>query len=183
VREAEERERAERKKLEAEKYEETKKKEEDELLQEQKEEAELERIRLEKEKREHEEYLKLKEAFSIEEEGQVEEDVEEEDVKNLLQDFIDYIKSTKVIFLEDLASHFGLRTQEAIDRVQTLLQDGTLTGVIDDRGKLIYISMEELEGVADFIKDQGRVSITELAKASNSLINLEKDEEVLVLAN
>ena len=55
-------------------------------------EAELERIRLEKEKREHEEYLKLKEAFSIEEEGQVEEDVEEEDVKNLLQDFIDYIK-------------------------------------------------------------------------------------------
>ena len=56
-------------------------------------------------------------------------------------------------------------------------------GVIDDRGKLIYISMEELEGVADFIKDQGRVSITELAKASNSLINLEKDEEVLVLAN
>ena len=38
------------------------------------------------------------------------------------------LQECKVVFLEDLASHFGLRTQDAIDRVQDLLKDGLLTG-------------------------------------------------------
>ena len=33
-----------------------------------------------------------------------------------------------MIFLEDLASHFGLRTQDAIEKVQLLLKEGRLTG-------------------------------------------------------
>lgn len=43
---------------------------------------------------------------------------------------------------------------------------------MDDRGKFIYISPEELEAVAKFIKQRGRVSIVELAESSNQLINL-----------
>ena len=94
-----------------------------------------------------------------------------------------------MVKLEDLADHFKLKTQEAIDRVTTLLADGLLTGaaiqnilclppnifasgVIDDRGKFIYISREELEAVAKYIKQQGRVSITDLAASSNKLIKL-----------
>lgn len=46
------------------------------------------------------------------------------------------------------------------------------TGVIDDRGKFISITPDELDSVAQFIKQRGRVSITELALASNTLINL-----------
>ena len=46
------------------------------------------------------------------------------------------------------------------------------SGVIDDRGKFIYISREELEAVAKYIKQQGRVSITDLAASSNKLIKL-----------
>lgn len=44
-------------------------------------------------------------------------------------------------------------------------------GVIDDRGKFIYITPEELAAVATFIRQRGRVSIAELAQASNSLIS------------
>ena len=40
------------------------------------------------------------------------------------------------------------------------------------RGKFIYISQEELEAVAKFIKQQGRVSISDLALNSNKLITL-----------
>ena len=40
------------------------------------------------------------------------------------------------------------------------------------RGKFIYISPEELEAVAKFIKQQGRVSISDLALNSNKLISL-----------
>jgi len=47
-----------------------------------------------------------------------------------------------------------------------------LLGVVDDRGKFIYISPDELEAVAKFVKQRGRVSIAELAESSNKLINL-----------
>lgn len=50
---------------------------------------------------------------------------------------------------------------------------GRLSGVMDDRGKYIYISKEEMQAVADFIKRQGRVSISHLASKSNQFIDLE----------
>ncbi|KAH8315046.1 hypothetical protein KR059_003047 [Drosophila kikkawai] len=141
-------------------------------------EAEVERKRIEaerlakeeRERKEHEEYLKMKAAFSVEEEGFEEGDVDEKD--NLLADFIQYLKNNKVVLLEDLAVSFKLKTQQAIDRIQELQADGTITGVIDDRGKFIYVSEEELAAVAKFIKQRGRVSIAELAESSNNLINL-----------
>lgn len=86
-------------------------------------------------------------------------------------------QATKVVLLEDLAAHFKLKTQEAIDRVNQLQEDGELTGVVDDRGKFIYISQEELEAVAKFIRQRGRVSIAELAESSNKLINLAPEQQ------
>ncbi|XP_060684473.1 DDRGK domain-containing protein 1 isoform X2 [Hemiscyllium ocellatum] len=170
-REAEEAEREERRKLQMKRDEDRKKDEERLRLEEQRKEEELKKAWEEKQRQEHDEYLKLKEAFTVEEEG-IEVQPDEEESQNLLQEFIDYIKSTKVVLLEDLASQFGLRTQEAINRVQDLIAEGTLTGVLDDRGKFIYITEQELAAVAQFIRQQGRISIVELAQASNTLINL-----------
>lgn len=146
--------------------------------------------------------------------------------------------------LEDVALHFNLKTQEAIDRIQNIQEMGRLTGicfmsvilanlvslfvyvtacirslvvlgafqlrtmsavgvfsegamtvynvhlhtiidvffpqfsgVMDDRGKFIYISEEELKNVAKFIRQRGRISITELAESSNTLIKLQKEKE------
>jgi len=162
-------------KREKEKEEERLQEEEERRIREEKEEERLQeeeerRIREEKEKKEQEEYEKLKAAFSVEDEGC---DAEEEgDEENKLLKFVNYIKETKVVLLEDLAAQFHLKTQEAIDRVTQLQADGLLTGVIDDRGKFIYISQEELESVAKFIRQQGRVSIADLALNSNKLISL-----------
>lgn len=139
--------------------------------EEERKQAEIERkAREERERKEHEEYLKMKEAFSVEEEGFDQE--EENDKQNLLQEFINFVKDNKVVVLEDLAVHFKLKTQAAIDRIIELQKEGRLSGVIDDRGKFIYISESELNAVAKFIKQRGRVSITELADNSSSLINL-----------
>ncbi|NXL96564.1 DDRGK protein, partial [Tyrannus savana] len=173
-REAEEAEREERRRLESKREEERRKEEERIRLEEERQEEEKRKAKEEEEKREYEEYLKLKESFVVEEEG-VEEAMTEEQSRSFLLEFLEYVKKTKVIQLEDLASHLGLRTQEAINRIQDLMADGTLTGVIDDRGKFIYITPEEMAAVAQFIKQRGRVSIAELARASNSLINLQPD--------
>lgn len=97
---------------------------------------------------------------------------EQEDGQNLLQEFVDYIKNNKVVIIEDLAAHFKLKTQACIDRIKDLQKDDILTGVIDDRGKFIFVSPSEMEAVAKFIRQRGRVSIAELAESSNQLINL-----------
>ncbi|ELK04013.1 DDRGK domain-containing protein 1 [Pteropus alecto] len=166
---AEEAEREERKRLESQREAEWKKEEERLRLEEKQKEEEERKAREEQAQREHEEYLKLKEAFVVEEEG-VGENMTEEQSHSFLTEFINYIKQSKVVLLEDLASQVGLRTQDTINRIQDLLAEGTLTGVIDDRGKFIYITPEELAAVANFIRQRGRVSIAELAQASNSLI-------------
>lgn len=149
--------------------EERKKQEEKEALEEKKREEAERQAQEERERREHEEYLKMKAAFEVQEEGF---DEEENDQDELLQNFIDYIKTNKVVVLEDLASHFKLKTQAVIDRIKELQKDNRLSGVIDDRGKFIYISEEELQAVVKFIRQRGRVSISELAEQSSNLINL-----------
>lgn len=113
---------------------------------------------------------RMKASFEVQEEGFDEEDENEQ--QELLQTFIDYIKKEKIVVLEDLAAHFKLKTQAAIDRIIELQKDDRLSGVIDDRGKFIYISEDELRAVAKFIRQRGRVSISELAENSNRLINL-----------
>nr|XP_004661534.2 DDRGK domain-containing protein 1 [Jaculus jaculus] len=173
-REAEEAEREERKRLESQREAEWKKEEERLRLEEAQKEEEERKAQEEQARKEHEEYLKMKEAFVVEEEG-VGETMTEEESHSFLTEFINYIKQSKVVLLEELASQVGLRTQDTINRIQDLLAEGTLTGVIDDRGKFIYITPEELAAVANFIRQRGRVSITELAQASNSLIAWGRD--------
>uniref|UniRef100_A0A2C9KR77 DDRGK domain-containing protein 1 n=1 Tax=Biomphalaria glabrata TaxID=6526 RepID=A0A2C9KR77_BIOGL len=124
-----------------------------------------------REKRELEEYLALKESFAVEEEGF--DQLEEEESHNLMREFAEYIKKSKVVNMDELAAHFGLKSDEAISRLQYFLENGILEGVMDDRGKFICITDEELNAVAKFINQRGRVTIQELAEYSNRLICLE----------
>jgi len=108
AREAEEREREERRKKALEEEEERKKREEEE-----------------RQRREHEAYLALKASFVVEEQGFDAEETAEDD---LLGRFVEHVRTTKIVLLEELAATFGLKTQDAIDRLQKLVADGTLTG-------------------------------------------------------
>ena len=169
-REAELREREEAKKKREKEEEEAVKAKEKEQEEEKRLAEEEKRKQEEKERKEYEEYLKLKEAFTVDEEGCDENGEDSEE--NRLAAFINYVKEKKVVLLEDLAAHFKIKTQDVIDRLTSLQESGDLTGVMDDRGKFIYVSREELENVAKFIRQQGRVSISDLAANSNKLITL-----------
>lgn len=171
ARELEEKRREDTKKREQQQEEERKKAEEKQKLEEQKQEEEEKRLQEEKERKELEEYMKMKEAFMVEEEGY--EHDEEEGGESSLQKFISYIKDNKVVVIEDLAVQFKLKSQAVIDRITDLQQNGELSGVMDDRGKFIYVSQEELQAFARFIKQRGRVSLAELMEGSNKLINLQ----------
>ncbi|KAJ8483614.1 hypothetical protein OPV22_016099 [Ensete ventricosum] len=118
------------------------------------------------------EFEKWKGEFSVDAEGTTEIEMQD-DNQGLLANFVEYIKKQKCVPLEDLAAEFKLRTQDCINRIMTLEGMGRLSGVMDDRGKYIYISFEEMRAVADYIKRQGRVSISHLASKSNQFIDLE----------
>ncbi|XP_057950657.1 DDRGK domain-containing protein 1 [Malania oleifera] len=118
------------------------------------------------------EFEKWKGEFSVDDEGTTENEVQDGS-QGLLFDFVEYIKKQKCVPLEDLAAEFKLRTQDCINRITSLENMGRLSGVMDDRGKYIYISQEEMKAVAEYIKRQGRVSISHLASKSNQFIDLE----------
>lgn len=120
--------------------------------------------------REEAEAAKWMGQISVEEQGiAVEAHAREED---LTAEMVEYIKERKTVVLEDIAADFRMRVQEVINRVQALEQQERISGLMDDRGKFIYISAEEMQAVADFIKGRGRVAISELANRSNSFIDL-----------
>jgi len=96
----------------------------------------------------------------------------EEEEQNLLEKFVSHIMEKKVILFEELATKFGLKVPDAISRLTALVESGRLTGVMDDRGKFVYISEDELSKFAKFIKQRGRVSIADLVENSNQVINL-----------
>lgn len=47
--------------------------------------------------------------------------------------------------IEELASRFRLRPEEVVEKLHYFVDNELLTGVIDDRGKFIYVSPEELQ--------------------------------------
>ncbi|KAK2984807.1 hypothetical protein RJ640_004632 [Escallonia rubra] len=124
------------------------------------------------------EFEKWKGEFSVDAEGTTENEMQDGS-QGLLFDFVEYIKKHKCIPLEDLAAEFKLRTQDCINRINSLESMGRLSGVMDDRGKYIYISLEEMKAVADYIKREGRVGISHLASKSNQFIDLEPKAQVV----
>jgi DDRGK domain-containing protein 1 len=66
--------------------------------------------------------------------------------------------------LEELAVMFKMRTQEVVDKLTAWDKEGKLTGVIDDRGKFVHITAEEMDKIAKFITRRGRVSIGDITK-------------------
>jgi len=167
-----ERQRDERKRQEAIEDAEKKKEQQREAELAAQEAADAELAKQEKEKRDLEEYLLLKESFVVEEEG-VEHVIDDGDAaQNLLQEFLDHIKATKVVMLEDLCAKFNIKTQMCLDFINLLQERDQLSGVLDDRGKFIYVTEEEYQEVAKFIKQRGRVTLSELLENSNRLISL-----------
>jgi hypothetical protein len=95
-------------------------------------------------KKEEEEYMKWKLNFAVDQAG-VEAEEELVESQSKLASFIHYITSRKVVALDDLAAEFSMPTTDVIDRITALEKAERLSGIMDDRGKYIYISPEEFK--------------------------------------
>jgi len=167
----EQEERAEQKRMQQnEKY---RKREEERLAKELEEKKKEE----EEKKKEEAEYDKWKIDFAVEDIG-AEANDDQNETQSKLAEFINYIVSHKVVSLNDLAAEFSIATLEVVNRIKDLENSERLTGIMDDRGKYIYITQEEFKSIADYIRKVGRVSKAELVRECNKLVKLApKDED------
>nr|CAH8864478.1 unnamed protein product [Trichobilharzia regenti] len=134
--------------------------------------AAAEAKRLEEEAaREQAEYERLKQEFSIEEEGvdAVQQDNQAENLIN--SQLIAAIEEAKIIPIEHLAVNLGLKTEVCVEKIKSLMSSGRLSGVLDDRGKFVHITDEEYEAVAEFIEKRGRITLAELVENGHKLIH------------
>ncbi|KAL5109788.1 DDRGK domain-containing protein 1 [Taenia crassiceps] len=127
-------------------------------------------LKLEQEMREQAEYERLKATFSIEGEGVGVRPLDEEAEVQLNHDFVEAIKEAKLISLERLCVMFDMKTDACVEKIQWLISEGTLGGVLDDRGKFLCIEPKEYEAIAKFIELRGRVTMSELVEHGNKVV-------------
>ena len=141
---------------------------------------ELEQERLkkeaeEKERKEQEEYDKWKDFLTLEDTGNKLD--EEKDEENLLEQFINFVKLRKTVNIEDLSMRFDLPNKACIERLNHLVEGGFLKGVVDDRGKFLYIEDQEIEELIKSINSKGHFNRGELIDRFSEIIRLNPSEE------
>jgi len=142
--------------------------------QRKKEEELLKQLQEQKEKAENELYDKWKDQFKIEDEGVEVSGLESEDMIN---DFINYIKLRKVVALEDLSGVFKIPPNEIVEKLKFFEAQNKICGIVDDRGKYIYLTEKELASIERIFMQRGRISKMELLKECNKIIRFIPTEE------
>ena len=86
--------------------------------------------------------------------------------------FLSFIRTRKVVQLDEVALHFHLRTSDVLQRIQQLQAQGLLSGVADERGKWIEVEEAEMERLQGWLVDKGRVTVHDLVVECNRLIDV-----------
>jgi DDRGK domain-containing protein 1 len=138
------------------------------------EEEIIRKLKEDQEKKENEIYDQWKDHFAIAEEGEEVADMNNED---LIQNFVNYIKLRKVVSLEDLSGVFKVNPNDLVERLKVLESQGKIAGIVDDRGKYIYMTEKELAAIEKIFMQRGRISKAELIKECNKIIRFTPTEE------
>ncbi|KNB45332.1 hypothetical protein JH06_1041 [Blastocystis sp. subtype 4] len=149
-----------RKAREEQRMEEERKRDEERAKKRQEEEEKARVLEEERLRQEEEEYKKWEQFITVEDEGiGAKEDIFENPQR--LDNFIQYLTSHKKV----------------LETVSRLEEENRLTVIVDDRGKLIVITEEELQSVTDLIKKNGRISLNKLTKLCG-FIRMQGSEEL-----
>lgn len=132
--------------------------------------VEEERRRLEKEEGVYREW---KGRIEVEDVGEVGGVVEGDGREGGVERFVEWIKERKVVVVEEVGVVFGLRSEEVVERLKDLEVMGRIEGVFDDRGRFVCVSRKEMEEIARFVMERGKVGIDELAVECSRIIRLD----------
>ncbi|KAL7678286.1 hypothetical protein ACOME3_004516 [Neoechinorhynchus agilis] len=111
-------------------------------------------------------YREIKQGFEVSQEG-----FEFDDSKKIsVAEFIEYLKTSRVCPIEEIASHFSMKFGDVMNRINDLLNSGDLIGILDDRCRFIWVDEDILDRLARKAKSLGRFSISEFAAHCNDIV-------------
>ena len=134
----------------------------------------LQKVKEEQQKKEEEIYNQWKDMIKIGEEGEGRRDFSDE---NVINEFLNYIKIRKVVSLEDLSGVFKISPNELVEKLNQFENEGRILGIIDDRGKYIYVTEKEMNMIENLFMKRGRINKGDLIKECNKIIKFEPTEE------
>ena len=134
----------------------------------------LQKVKEEQQKKEDEIYNQWKDMIKIGEEGEEKRNFSDE---NVINEFLNYIKRRKVVSLEDLSGVFKISPNELVEKLNQFEKEGRILGIIDDRGKYIYVTEKEMTMIENLFIRRGRINKMDLIKECNKIIKFEPTEE------
>ncbi|RHY34160.1 hypothetical protein DYB32_002481 [Aphanomyces invadans] len=139
-------------------------------------EAELEAMRLHQEVKAKADFERWRAFMSVEDTGVDAAMADDESAESeRLHAVAEYVQVRRRMHRSNsqVAAEFGLRTEAVKDHIEKLVASGRLSGILDDRGKFITLSDDEMNAVALHIQRKGRVTLHELGLECNRLIHVD----------
>jgi hypothetical protein len=134
-----------------------------------KEEAALAELRAEKRQREEEDYKKWIGHIEVAEKGEIgAADAVEQSLRTYLMETAPV--ESKLLVLEDAARRHAVSVEKLVKILNEMLASGSISGVFDDRGKFVFVTDAEYDAISKFIRNRGRVSVTELVRECNRIV-------------
>ena len=100
------------------------------------------------------------------------EDAEDAEPEVSDETLVAALEANRISTFDQLAKRFGFKKLEAIRaRVQKIEAAGLVSGVVD-ASRFVRVSRDELESIASFVLERGRVDIEELTEKSNRVLAL-----------
>lgn len=84
-----------------------------------------------------------------------------------VQEWIEEMKETRPVLMTEMATSFALPAEKVAQRIQELIKDGRVAGVMEGNGRFIFIAEDELHSIAESLIERSSLSLTDVATACN----------------
>jgi hypothetical protein len=84
-----------------------------------------------------------------------------------VQEWIDEMKDRRTVLTTEIATSFELPEEKVVQRIQELIKEGRVAGVIEGNGRFIFIAEDELHSIAESLIERGVLSLSDVATVCN----------------
>jgi hypothetical protein len=84
-----------------------------------------------------------------------------------VQEWIDEMKDRRTILTTEIATSFELPEEKVVQRIQELIKEGRVAGVMEGNGRFIFIAEDELHSIAESLIERGALSLGDVAAVCN----------------
>jgi hypothetical protein len=84
-----------------------------------------------------------------------------------VQEWIDEMKDRRTVLTTEIATSFELPEEKVVQRIQELIKEGRVAGVMEGNSRFIFIAEDELHSIAESLIERGVLSLSDVAAVCN----------------